>query len=187
MFSDSHALATLGKNAQGAKRLTRVKMDTPSFQALRIALQDADARIRLEDEIPESVPYIMGIKLDGNFLDGQTLSGATDRPPRCGCPYSIFECVRTIAPGDSDSNLPDCEIWPDVLSVVWINEAGQQQIVERRIQDSSVNVGDPDWGPTRFSIESYGQGETAQTSTRARNDPALIARISRQVHTNSTA
>src|SRR5579872_5770351 len=49
LFSDSHSLSSLGKNAQGQRRLTRIKMDGVSFDGLRIALQDGDARIRLED------------------------------------------------------------------------------------------------------------------------------------------
>lgn len=53
--------------------MTRIKMDSPSFEGLRIALQDADARIRLEDEVPQSVAYIMGMKLEGGFLDGLTV------------------------------------------------------------------------------------------------------------------
>jgi hypothetical protein len=71
-FSDSHALSALGRNAQGNKRVTRIKMDLPSFEGLRIALQDSDARIRLEDEVPQRVPYLMGMKIQGGFLDGQS-------------------------------------------------------------------------------------------------------------------
>src|SRR5215471_692334 len=55
LFSDSHALEALGRNAQGKRKLTRIKMDSPSFNGIRIALQDADSRIRLEDEIHSSV------------------------------------------------------------------------------------------------------------------------------------
>lgn len=73
LFSDSHSLAALGKNAQGQRRLTRIKMDSPSFSGLQIALHDADARIRLEEEIPQSFAYVMGMKLEGGFLDGQTV------------------------------------------------------------------------------------------------------------------
>jgi hypothetical protein len=62
VFFDSHSLAAHGKNAQGKNRMTRVKMDSPSFHGLRVALQDADARIGIEDDIPSSVPFVMGIK-----------------------------------------------------------------------------------------------------------------------------
>jgi hypothetical protein len=44
-FSDSHALAALGKNAKGQRRLTRIKMDGPSFGGLRVEDQFAPQRI----------------------------------------------------------------------------------------------------------------------------------------------
>jgi hypothetical protein len=101
LFSDAHSVATLGKNAQGNRKLTRIKMDSPSFNGIRIALQDADARIRLEDETPQSVPYIPGIKLEGGFLDGQAVH--LSRNLNCliggrGAGKStIFEAARVIA------------------------------------------------------------------------------------------
>jgi hypothetical protein len=55
--SDAHTLAALGRNAQGARKVTRIKMHQPSFDALRIAFRDSDARVRLEDQIPATVPY----------------------------------------------------------------------------------------------------------------------------------
>jgi len=178
MFSDSHALTALGKNAQGAKRLTRVKMDTPSFHGLKVALQDADARIRLEDEIPASVPYVMGVKIEGNFLDGQTVHFSRNLNciigGRGAGKSTVFECVRVIAPEKGENKLIDSDIWPETLHVVWVDEAAHQHTIGRRIEDTPTNVDDPDWGPTKFAIESYGQGETAQTSARARQDPTSL-------------
>ena len=69
LFSDAHTLEGLGKNAKGNRRITRFKMDSPSFQGLRIALLEPDSRVRIEDEIPQSVPFIKGIKIVGGFLD----------------------------------------------------------------------------------------------------------------------
>src|SRR5208283_5206494 len=124
IFSDSHSLSALGKNPQGNRRVTRIKMDTPSFNGLRIALQDADARVRLEDEIPQSVPYLMGLKIEGGFLDGQTIHFG--RNLNCiiggrGAGKSMaFESVRCAAPRESSSPLVDCEVWPQVLHLVWV-------------------------------------------------------------------
>ena len=165
------------QKCQGARRLTRVKMDTPSFHGLRLALQDADARVRLEDEIPVSVPYIMGVKIDGGFLDGQSIHFSRNLNciigGRGAGKSTAFECVRVIAPGESESKLLDSEIWPDTLHVVWVDEAGQQHTVERRVENKPVNLGDPD-GVAQFSIESYGQGETAHTSSKARQNPSSL-------------
>lgn len=178
MFSDSHNLSALGKNAQGNRRVTRIKTDTPSFSGLRVALQDADARIRLEDEIPQALPYLMGLKIEGGFLDGQTLH--LSRNLNCivggrGAGKSTaFESIRCAALRDSPSPLIDSEVWPQVLHLVWVDEAGQQHTIRRRIEEPPENVDDADMGPLAFPMECYGQGETAQTSARARTDPSAL-------------
>ncbi len=178
LFSDSHALSALGKNAQGKSRMTRIKMDSPSFAGLRIALQDADARIRIEDDIPDSVPFVMGIKIQGGFLDGQTIHFSRNLNciigGRGAGKSTAFESVRCISEADSESKLIDSEIWPETLSIVWVDQAGQQHTIIRRIQDKPVNLDDPDWGLTNFPIESYGQNETAQTSSKAQQDPGVL-------------
>src|SRR6202011_5388720 len=56
MSSDAHTLRALGRNSSGNRRLTRVKMESLTFDALRIALLDAAVRVRLEDLIPPSIP-----------------------------------------------------------------------------------------------------------------------------------
>ena len=71
MSSDAHSLGALGRNAKGDKRLTRFKMESLSFDSLRIALTDCAARVRLEDLIPLTVPYFLGMKLEGGFLKDQ--------------------------------------------------------------------------------------------------------------------
>jgi histidinol phosphatase-like PHP family hydrolase len=53
--SDAHLLGNVGKNAAGASRVTRYKMQSPSFSALRMALLDAEVRVRIEDQIPFSI------------------------------------------------------------------------------------------------------------------------------------
>jgi energy-coupling factor transporter ATP-binding protein EcfA2 len=178
IFSDSHSLSALGKNAQGNRRVTRVKMDSPSFDGLRIALQDADARIRLEDEIPQSVPYLMGLKIEGGFLDGQTIHFSRNLNciigGRGAGKSTAFESVRCAAPRESSSPLIDCEVWPQVLHLVWVDEAGQQHTIRRCVEESPQNLDDPDLGPLIFPMECYGQGETAQTSARARTDPSAL-------------
>jgi len=178
LFSDSHSLAALGKNTKGQRRMTRIKMDSPSFDGLRIALQDADARIRLEDDVPQSVAYIMGMKLEGGFLDGLTVHFSRNLNciigGRGAGKSTAFEAVRCLAPTTSTSKLIDCEIWPEKLSLVWVDEVGQQSVLERPINEPCQNLSDPDHGMTTYPIESYGQNETAQTSVNAQSDPAAL-------------
>lgn len=178
LFSDSHSLSALGRNAKGQRRLTRIKMDGPSFGGLRVALQDGDARIRLEEEVPQSVSRVMGIKLEGGFLDGLTVHFSRNLNcvigGRGAGKSTAFEAVRCIAAVPSASKLVDCEIWPDTLHLVWVDEVGQQTHIRRAISEAPENLTDPDMGAVVFPIESYGQNETAQTSVNAQSDPAAL-------------
>jgi len=47
----------VGSTSAGDKKMTRVKMDAPSFDALRIALEDSDARVRIEDLVRVRLPW----------------------------------------------------------------------------------------------------------------------------------
>jgi hypothetical protein len=178
VFSDSHRLGALGRNAQGNRRVTRVKMDTPSFNGVRIALQDADARIRLEDEIPQSVPYLLGLKIDGGFLDGQTIHFSRNLNciigGRGAGKSTAFEAARCISPDGSSSRLINSDVWPEVLHLVWVDEAGEQHSIVRRHGERNLSIDDPVSGMTTARLECYGQGETATTSAKAQADPAVL-------------
>lgn len=178
LFSDSHSLAAMGKNAVGKPRMTRMKMDSPCFDGVRIALQDSDARIRLEDEIPGSVPYLMGMKLDGGFLDGQVIHFSRNLNciigGRGAGKSTALEAARIRSPLPSSNRLVDSEVWPNVLQLVWVDEAGNQHTIRRRHGESSENLDDLVLGSTEFPMECYGQNETAQTSDRAEKDPSAL-------------
>ena len=178
LFSDSHSLAAMGKNAVGNHRVTRMKMDSPSFEGVRVALQDADARIRLEDEIPESIPYLMGIKVQGGFLDAQVIHFSRNLNciigGRGAGKSTALEATRILSPIPSPNRLIDSEAWPEVLHLVWVDEAGQHHTIRRRHGDPSENLDDPVLGSTQFPMECYGQNETAQTSDRAERDPSVL-------------
>lgn len=178
LSSDSHSLTALGRNAKGDRRVTRVKMDTPSFDALRIALQDADARVRLEDEIPAAVPFIKGMKIEGGFLDGTTIQFSRNLNciigGRGAGKSTAFESVRCVTAQPSKSKLVDSEVWAETIHVVWQDETGQEHTLIRRHGEAPRNADRPDEGPVAFPIDCYGQGETAQTSQQAQTDPAAL-------------
>lgn len=177
--SDSHTLGALGRNAVNAKRITRYKMDVPSFASLRIALDDADARVRIEDLIPQSVPRIVGIALDGGFLDRQVIRFS----PNLNCiiggrgtgKSTTFEGVRCLihSPGGV-SKVVDSEVWPDHLQIIWQDKAGQQHYLSRHKNLDMENVNDPDGGPCSFDIDCFGQGDAAKISHQAQTSPLAL-------------
>jgi hypothetical protein len=65
--SDAHSLSAFSNHV----RLTRFKMNGLSFDGLRTALIDAEARVRTVASIPPSIPRIIGMQLFGGFVDGE--------------------------------------------------------------------------------------------------------------------
>jgi hypothetical protein len=127
--SDAHTLAALGRNAEQQKRLTRYKMDSASFQGLKLALEDADARVRLEDQVPTSVPYILGVSIEGGFLSGQVVQFSSNLNCIIGGrgtgKSTAFEAVRCLTATATDNKVVDSEVWPDDLQLFWQDQARQ--------------------------------------------------------------
>ncbi|WP_322026688.1 TrlF family AAA-like ATPase [Burkholderia sp. BCC1977] len=179
MSSDAHTLNALGRNASGNRKLTRLKMDTLTFGSLRIALMDAAARVRLEDLIPMSIPKFVGMKLEGGFLKDQIVHFS----PNLTCiiggrgagKSTLLESLRAASGNAAESTIIDSEVWPDEISLVYEDEVGQRHTLTRSKLCDVVN-GDPE-GPTVVAIESYGQGETADTIQHCDDDPSILLRF----------
>lgn len=189
LFSDSHQLKALGHNAAGDKKMTRIKMDSPSFDALRIALEDSDARIRIEDLVPHTVPQILGVRFHGGFLDGQ----AIHLSPNLNCVIggrgtgksTTFEALGCLSETPSDNSVIDSEVWPGELSLFWRDGAGQEHCLQKLTGETVTNLKDGDYGPVSFPMECYGQGETTKLGHRAKTDPlALLNYLDRFVDLN---
>jgi predicted metal-dependent phosphoesterase TrpH len=178
LFSDSHMLQTLGHNAAGAKKVTRVKMDAPSFDAVRIALEDSDARVRIEDLVPPAVPTLLGARFTGGFLDGQ----AIHLSPNLNCiiggrgtgKSTMFEALGCLSGTLSDSSLIDSEVWPGELSLYWRDVAGVEHSLQKLTGEPLANLDNPEFGPVRFALDRYGQGETTRLGQRAKSDPLAL-------------
>ena len=184
--SDAHTLNALGRNAQGDKKVTRIKMQQPSFKGLHIALQDSDARIRIEDQIPLAVPYVLGAGLNGGFLTGQSIHFSSNLNCVIGGrgtgKSTTFEAVRCLSGQPSTSDIVNSEIWPSQLDLFWRDQAGVAHSLSRPLDGELENVHDPINGPVAFHIEPYGQGETARISRQAQQDPiALLSYLDRFV------
>lgn len=177
--SDAHTLAALGRNAGGDRKVTRLKMQTLGFEALRLALQDADARVRIEEEVPRSVSVVRGLRLTGGFLRDQRIHFSDNLNCIIGGrgtgKSTMFEALRCFSPHPSGNPVVDSDVWPDRIDVALRDEAGQMHHLARSRDDYAPhNVLEPVEGPETLRIECYGQGETQKISQRAQTDPSAL-------------
>jgi energy-coupling factor transporter ATP-binding protein EcfA2/histidinol phosphatase-like PHP family hydrolase len=175
--SDAHGLEALGRNAANVSRVTRYKMEAPSFEGLRIALEDADARVRIEDQIPQAVPRILGVHIDGGFLSGEVIQFNSNLNCIIGGrgtgKSTAIEAVRCLVGHESESSVVDSEVWPDELHLAWQDQAGQQHTLFRPKGGEVENVDNP-FGPCNFDVDCFGQGEAARISVEAQTNPLAL-------------
>lgn len=178
MSSDSHVLTALGKNAAGNKKITRLKMDELNFHSFKIALIDSSARVRIEDLIPPTVPHFVGLKFDGGFLDTQSVKLSKNLTciigGRGAGKSTVLESIRAASGNACRASLVDNEVWPERISLVYEDESGRQQIFVKDKQKDVLNATDPSNGITEIQIESFGQGETAETIQHCDKDPGVL-------------
>jgi hypothetical protein len=178
MCSDAHSVGALGRNAKGAKKLTRFKMEALNFHSLRISLMDCAARVRLEDLIPVGIPHFVGLKIEGGFLKGQVVHFSRNLTciigGRGAGKSTMLESLRVCSGNSVENSLVDCDIWPDVISLIYRDEVGDLHTLSRAKLCEVSNLTDPVDGIQRVGIESYGQGETAGTLQHCDKDPSIL-------------
>jgi histidinol phosphatase-like PHP family hydrolase len=181
MFSDAHSIESFGKNASGASKLTRIKIEEKMFHGLKIAFLNHESRIRIEETIPENIPYFTSMSIDGGILDKQDINFSKNLTciigGRGAGKSTLLESLRVASGNNAENNLVDCEIWPDEINLQYIDET--EYVSEfRRLKNSSVeNTTDASFGLEKVKIESYGQGETTATIQNSDNDPSHLLRF----------
>lgn len=178
MSSDSHTLNKLGVNAEGEKKLTRIKVDELNFHSFKIALLSHESRIRLEDFVPEQRPIIKSIQLEGGLLDKVNIDLSTNLTCIIGSrgagKSTLLEALREASGNISTSKVVNSDVWPQNISLKYEDEAGQQIEFKREKFSSPQNITDPINGITKIDIESYGQGETASTIQHSDENPSIL-------------
>lgn len=178
MSSDSHTLNKLGTNADGEKKLTRIKVDELNFHSLKIALISHESRIRLEDFIPEQRPIIKSITIDGGLLDKVKIDLSSNLTCIIGSrgagKSTLLEALREASGNKSISKVVNSDVWPQNISLTYEDEAGQVLEFKREKFSETQNVTDPINGITKIDIESYGQGETADTIQHSDENPLIL-------------
>jgi len=175
MSSDAHSIDKLGKNAEGNKKLTRIKINELTFDSVRIALLLGSSRVRIEDCIPTSVPHFVGLKIEGGLLDNQVIKFSKNLNCIIGGrgtgKSTLLESLTNGAGNITESKLIDSEVWPDKINIIFEDETGKKEIFTRDKGAEVINRSDPMNGITQLSIERYGQGETAETIQHSDKDP----------------
>lgn len=185
--SDAHTLIAVGRNANRDRRITRYKMESPTFEGLRIALRSADTRVRIEEDIPLNVPMVKGVSFEGGFLDGQAINFSPNLTCIIGGRGSgkstAFESICLIGGNPSvDVSVIDSDVWPEIVSLIYVDETGQEHSLGRSKGGENENLDDPIEGVTAFAIESYRQGATNELSKRIQDDPlALLTFLDRLI------
>ena len=178
MSSDSHTLSKLGVNASGEKKLTRIKVDALTFQGFKVALQNSISRIRLENLIPERLPRFIGIQIEGGLLDKQRVHFSSNLTciigGRGAGKSTLLESLRETSGNESMSRVVDSEVWPEKINLLYEDETGRQIILTREKNSGIFNITDPTNGITNIKIESYGQGETAETIQHSDQNPNVL-------------
>ena len=178
MSSDSHSLDKLGKNAEGDKKLTRIKADALTFSAFKNALISHESRIRLEEFIPTNIPYIVGINIKGGILDKQSIKLSKNLTciigGRGAGKSTLLESLREGSGNKSSARIVDSEVWPNEINLLFEDETGKKIQFRRDKNDHSCNLTDTTDGVSSVEIESYGQGETAETIQHSDENPKVL-------------
>ena len=178
MSSDSHTLNRLGTNADGETKLTRFKVDELNFHSIKIALFTHESRIRLENEVPEMRPIIQSIKIEGGLLDNIEIKLSNNLTCIIGSrgagKSTLLEAIRETSGNNSKSTVVDSDVWPQKIKLKYIDEANQVIDFTREKNSELQNITDPINGITKVDIETYGQGETADTIQHSDENPKVL-------------
>lgn len=176
MSSDAHTMDKLGRNVDNETKLTRLKMDELTFNSFRVAVLSGSSRVRIESALPEIVPCFDSIKIEGGLLDKQEIKLSNNLTCIIGGrgtgKSTLLECVRVGSGNKYDGTVVDSEVWPDVLTLTYIDEGGVKHTFRREKNASTYNE-QPD-GISVCPIEWYGQGETARTIERSEENPVHL-------------
>ncbi|NQZ04244.1 TrlF family AAA-like ATPase [Idiomarina sp.] len=179
--SDAHSMRAFGKNAAGADRITRFKLDELSFKSLKVALLSHDSRIRLEDEIPLATPRFKELTARGGILDGMNIQLSNNMNCIIGGRGTGKSTLLTAIQETSNNPVENTTIqksraWPSSFELKYENEAGQNftLLLEHGNvscldeKDQSVEM--------KVDIEAYTQGFTtfSNCSSQEEKDEKLL-------------
>ncbi len=162
--SDAHTLAQIAS----CSSVTRIKMSSLSFESFRCALADPASRIKVDASLPNAVPQIRGLEIEGGFLDGTAIHFSSNLNVLfggrgTGKSTAVKALAYALGHASNSSELFDgvtlfCE---DAAGVQYRFDRSQTREAKAiRKPDGSVThlTGDP------FKIEYFGQGELSRVA-----------------------
>lgn len=178
-FSDAHSLEEIGRSRDGDERLTRIKMGEPSFESFKRALRDPEARIRLEADLPETYPRLIGARFLGGFLDGREIAFSPNLTCLIGgrgagksTALEAVRCACLSVPHEREDD-PDSG-WPDTVQLIYQDPFGEIHYVQRTSGDDTRALVDGEATPFTVPVEGYGQDRIAEIIRGYRDNPALL-------------
>lgn len=178
--SDAHSMAQFEQSGRD-RPWTRMKLNSLSFDAVRLALIDPTARVVARTMIPEAVPYVVGVDFTGGFLHGEKIHFSKNLNSfiggrGTGKSTAIRAVAYALGANDEFEDLDNC---PDAVTV-WCQGANgvhyrydrtrNGSLVVRAREDGSI----ADVPPDSFRVEYFGQGELADVARDPLHRPELL-------------
>lgn len=166
-FSDAHTLEQIGRNRDGKERLTRVKMTEPSFRGFKLALRDPEARIRIEERLPESYSHLVGARFIGGFLHGQEIAFSDNLTCLIGGrgagKSTALEAVRCVCLNTRHAReQADDPEWPETTQLIYEDHFGERHYVQRSTGEDTLALVDDEAVEYTIPIEGYAQDRVAE-------------------------
>lgn len=181
--SDAHTLAAFGRNQAGNERTTRYKLNEPSFDALRVALHDPGARIRVEDDLGAATTRVVGLAIEGGFLDGLTVRFSSNLTCFIGGrgtgKTTALSCAEVVQALDQDvtddDHVLESDVGPSRLVVIAEDEHGAEYVIEKHKGSAAGAVDRLGNGvsPT-LRVDVFRQAEAPQLAQRVKSDPRAL-------------
>jgi len=175
--SDAHSLDELIP----PKALNRIKVSSLTFAAFRSALADPEARVRINELVPKSIPRVVGVGINGGFLDGTSIHFANNLNIFFGgrgtgkstalraVAFALDRATFSAADAPFQSVTVFCE---DANGVDYrFDRTAGGAVIGRLRKDGNVM---PSVTPSEFPVEYYGQGELGRVAQGSLTDPLSL-------------
>ncbi|MBU9858502.1 TrlF family AAA-like ATPase, partial [Rahnella aceris] len=87
---------------------------------------------------------------------------------------TLLEAIRETSGNSSQARVIDSDVWPDEIELFFEDETNKVTHFKREKNNILLNVTDLEEGIQKVVIDSYGQGETADTIQHSDDNPKML-------------